>query len=139
MRKPLLAGLILASLSASGASWAQVASPSTIVFFDWGKAEIQRDYATALDKIGAAAAADRRVRLVVEGHSDRSGPADASRRSSLQRAAIVRDHLVGRGVPMARIEVRAWGEERPLIATADGVREPQNRRVEVRAVASGDR
>jgi outer membrane protein OmpA-like peptidoglycan-associated protein len=138
MQRRLLGGLILAQLI-SGTAAAQVAPPTAMIFFDWGKVEIQRDYAAALDKIAARARAEADVRLVVEGHSDRSGPSSASRQSSSRRAAAVRDHLIGRGVPADRIEVRAWGEERPLIATADGVREPQNRRVDVRLVASGSR
>jgi outer membrane protein OmpA-like peptidoglycan-associated protein len=139
MHKGLLGGLIVAQLLGSVASSAQVAPPTTMVFFDWGKVELQRDYAAALDKVVANAVADPDARLVVEGHSDRSGPAVASERSSAQRAAIVRDYLVGRGVPATRIEVKAWGEERPLIATADGVREPQNRRVDVRLIVSPTR
>ena len=139
MHKKLLGGLIVAQLLGSVSSSAQVAPPTAMVFFDWGKVEIQRDYAAALDKVAAIAVSDPNARLVVEGHSDRSGPAVASQRSSTRRAETVRDYLVGRGVPATRIEVKAWGEERLLIVTADGVREPQNRRVDVRLIASGTR
>ena len=138
MRERWLMGLLLAQLSAVGAA-AQVAPPEAMVFFDWGKLEIQRDYAAALDRVAAAAAADPDLRLIVDGHSDRSGPSLANRESSWRRAVAVRDHLVRRGIPAERIAVNAWGEERPLIATADGVREPQNRRVDVRRVAAGAR
>nr|MDP9415782.1 flagellar motor protein MotB [Pseudomonadota bacterium] len=37
----------------------------------------------------------------------------------------------GRGVPDGAITTEAFGESRPLVETADGVREPQNRRVEI--------
>ena len=33
--------------------------------------------------------------------------------------------------PAARSSIQAFGESRPLVPTADGVREPQNRRVEI--------
>ena len=39
--------------------------------------------------------------------------------------------LAGRGVPDGSITTEAFGESRPLVDTADGVREPQNRRVEI--------
>jgi outer membrane protein OmpA-like peptidoglycan-associated protein len=39
--------------------------------------------------------------------------------------------LVRRGVQRNIITVQAFGESRPLVPTADGVREPQNRRVEI--------
>jgi outer membrane protein OmpA-like peptidoglycan-associated protein len=35
------------------------------------------------------------------------------------------------GVPEAEIEIRGFGESHPLVPTAPGVREPQNRRVEI--------
>ncbi len=39
--------------------------------------------------------------------------------------------LVRSGVDRGDIVVTAFGESRPLVPTADGVREPQNRRVEI--------
>ncbi|MGB3165370.1 MAG: OmpA family protein, partial [Alteraurantiacibacter sp.] len=50
---------------------------------------------------------------------------------SQRRNAAVRDYLTGRGIPAARISSEAFGESRPRVATGDGVRELQNRRVEV--------
>ena len=37
----------------------------------------------------------------------------------------------GRASRARAITVQAFGESRPLVPTADGVREPQNRRVEI--------
>jgi outer membrane protein OmpA-like peptidoglycan-associated protein len=39
--------------------------------------------------------------------------------------------LLRRGVPRNEIATRGFGESNPLVPTADGVREPQNRRVEI--------
>lgn len=124
---------------AGGGAVAQVAEPGppVMVFFDWGKTAIDRDYAAALDAEVAMFGRNPAASVLVEGHSDRSGNDAANHRSSRVRAEIVRDYLVAHGIPAARIKVRAWGEERPFIATADGVREPQNRRVDVR-ILSGD-
>jgi len=43
----------------------------------------------------------------------------------------VRRELVADGVADNLIIVRGVGESDPLVPTADGVREPQNRRVEI--------
>jgi OmpA-OmpF porin, OOP family len=48
-----------------------------------------------------------------------------------RRNASVREYLVGRGIPAGRMSSEAFGESRPRVPTADGVREPQNRRVEI--------
>ena len=103
----------------------------TLVFFDWGKSEVSRDSAATLDALAAAHSANPSP-ILVTGHSDRSGPAATNRRSSLERAQIVADYLAGKGVTRAMISVAAMGEEAPLIPTEDGVREVQNRRVEIR-------
>ena len=39
--------------------------------------------------------------------------------------------LIANGVPADIIVIRGAGESEPLVPTADGVREPQNRRVEI--------
>jgi outer membrane protein OmpA-like peptidoglycan-associated protein len=116
------------------AAQAAAAPEAVMVFFDWGKFEIQRDYASQLDTVAQAAVAQSAARVMVEGHSDRSGPAAANLKGSLQRANIVRDYMIAHGVPGTRIDVTGVGEEGALIPTADGVREPQNRRVDVRMV-----
>jgi OOP family OmpA-OmpF porin len=50
---------------------------------------------------------------------------------SLRRATAVRDWLAKNGVPVASIVVVGRGERDPVVATADGVAEPNNRRVEL--------
>lgn len=103
----------------------------TMVFFDWGKTEITRDSQGTLDRI----ADDYRANpapLSITGHSDRSGPAGTNLRSSRQRAQIVADYLAGKGVPRSALTIEGRGEVQPIIATEDGVREVQNRRVEIR-------
>ena len=43
----------------------------------------------------------------------------------------VRAYLAGKGIPSPKMTTTAFGETRPLVQTPDGVREPQNRRVEI--------
>ena len=57
------------------------------------------------------------------------------RESGRERAEAVAAYLAARGVPRAAMTIVSHGEARPLIATEDGVREPQNRRVEIMRTA----
>ena len=63
--------------------------------------------------------------------ADRSGTPAYNQGLSLRRARAVAAELVRRGVPQAEIAVQGFGDTRPLVPTQAGVREPQNRRVEI--------
>lgn len=102
-----------------------------LVFFDWNRADLT---SRAREIIGEAAQNARRVsstRIEVAGHADRSGTPQYNQRLSQRRAEVVASELVSRGISRNEIGVTAFGESRPLVPTADGVREPQNRRVEI--------
>ena len=122
---------ILMALTAASASAQWGDAGPTLVFFDWGKGELSNDSKASLDKVAELYAASPRA-ITVDGHSDKSGASASNLAGSRLRAGVVRDYLVAKGVPATAMTVRAYGEGWPIIATADGVREVQNRRVEVR-------
>jgi OmpA-OmpF porin, OOP family len=107
------------------------AARTYMVFFDWDRADLT-DRARQI--IAEAAQATTRVqvtRIEVSGHTDRSGSPAYNQGLSVRRAQNVANELVRLGVPRSAITVQGFGESRPLVPTADGVREPQNRRVEI--------
>ncbi len=110
---------------------AREAARTYLVFFDWDRADLT-DRARQI--IAEAAQATTRVqvtRIEVSGHTDKSGTARYNQGLSVRRAQNVASELVRLGVPRQAITVQGFGESRPLVQTADGVREPQNRRVEI--------
>jgi OmpA family len=72
-----------------------------------------------------------RPRIDVTGHTDTSGSAASNLKLSERRAEAVAAELVRNGVPATSIVTVGRGEEDLLVPTADGVREPRNRRVEI--------
>jgi OmpA-OmpF porin, OOP family len=102
-----------------------------IVFFDWDRSDITTEAASILDNVAAQYASTGQASVTLAGHADKSGSDQYNVGLSERRAAAVRDYLVGKGVPGGVITSEAFGESRPLVETADGVREPQNRRVEI--------
>jgi outer membrane protein OmpA-like peptidoglycan-associated protein len=104
------------------------AAAPLMLFFDWGKPDIRSDDQAVLDRAVTAWRASRIAPAPVRPHRP-----VGQRPSTWQHRArrqMVRDELV-RGVPAGSISVAAYGEERPLVPTEDGVREVQNRRVEI--------
>jgi OOP family OmpA-OmpF porin len=109
----------------------QAVARTYLVFFDWDRADLTE---RARQIIAEAATASTRVqttRIDVQGNADRSGTPAYNQRLSLRRAQVVSAELVRRGVPKQEINIQAFGDTRPLVPTAAGVREPQNRRVEI--------
>ncbi|HKX08282.1 MAG TPA: OmpA family protein [Stellaceae bacterium] len=101
------------------------------VFFEFDKASLSRegervvrDAANAYRRGGAA-------RVEVTGYTDLSGTPQYDLGLSQRRAATVRAALVAQGVSANSITERWRGKDDPLVATADGVREPRNRRVDI--------
>jgi outer membrane protein OmpA-like peptidoglycan-associated protein len=102
-----------------------------IVFFDWDRADITPQAAGILDNAAEQYRTTGNAQVVLAGHADRSGSDQYNVGLSQRRAEAVRQYLAGRGVGEAAMRTEAFGESRPLVETADGVREPQNRRVEI--------
>lgn len=115
----------------AAASFQSAAVPAPMmIFFDSGGQEIRREWEPVLDAAAKVAASGTPLRIT--GHSDRPGSASVNRRTSLARARVVAEALVARGVPRSALTVDGEGEDAPFIPTADGVREIQNRRVDIR-------
>jgi outer membrane protein OmpA-like peptidoglycan-associated protein len=102
-----------------------------IVFFDWDKADITPEAASILNSAAAAYGNCRSVPVMLAGYTDRSGTEVYNMALAARRNASVRTYLTSRGVPDGAISSEAFGEANPRVPTADGVRELQNRRVEV--------
>ncbi len=102
-----------------------------LIFFGWNQSTLTPDARTVLSSAAEAARQGQVVRIVLTGHADRSGPATYNMKLSQRRADAAKAQLVRDGIAASEIETVAKGESDPLVPTADGVREPQNRRVEI--------
>ena len=108
-----------------------VAPPSFMVFFDWDRSNLSPQALNTIKQAAAAFKTKGNARITATGHTDTSGPEAYNMALSLRRANAVKDALVREGVPAQAIAVIGRGEQGLLVQTADGVREPQNRRVEI--------
>jgi OOP family OmpA-OmpF porin len=102
-----------------------------LVFFDFDKSTLTPRAMDIVKEAARVAKAGQNLRVTCTGHTDTAGPANYNMALSLRRANTVKDALVREGVAPTTISVVGRGEESLLVATKDGVREPQNRRVEI--------
>jgi len=110
---------------------APTSAPSFMVFFDWDRSNLSAQALNTIKQAADAYKAKGSARITATGHTDTSGPESYNMALSLRRANTVKDALVRAGVPATAIAVVGRGEAGLLVPTADGVREPQNRRVEI--------
>jgi OmpA-OmpF porin, OOP family len=108
-----------------------MAGQEFIVFFDFNKATLTPAGRQVVVAAAAAFKAGGSPRIDASGYTDRAGTAQYNMGLSERRADTVRDALVAQGVPATAIATAWHGEENPRVPTPDGVREPQNRRVEI--------
>jgi outer membrane protein OmpA-like peptidoglycan-associated protein len=102
-----------------------------LVFFDWDKADLTERARQIISQAAQNSTRVKYTRIEVNGYTDLSGTPAYNQKLSVRRAEAVAAELVTDGVPKTAIDIQGFGETHPLVPTAAGVREPQNRRVEI--------
>ncbi len=101
-----------------------------IVFFEFDKSSLTADGRKVVDA-AAAAFKSGKSGVTIAGYTDLAGTQQYNLALSKRRADTVKAALVRDGVPAGAIDASWHGKENPRVPTANGVREPQNRRVEI--------
>ena len=107
------------------------ASRTYLVFFDWDRADLTDRARQIIAEAAQATTRTQVTRIEVSGNTDTTGSAQYNQGLSVRRAQNVAAELVRDGVPRAAITTQGFGFSRLLVPTGPGVREPQNRRVEI--------
>jgi outer membrane protein OmpA-like peptidoglycan-associated protein len=107
------------------------AARSYLVFFDWDKATLTERARQIVREAADNSTRVQYTRIEVNGYTDTSGTAKYNQGLSVRRAQTVAAELVKDGVQPSAIGIQGFGETHPLVPTGPGVREPQNRRVEI--------
>jgi outer membrane protein OmpA-like peptidoglycan-associated protein len=102
-----------------------------IVYFDWDKDTITPTGMQVVQAASDAYKSGAPVQIQVTGYTDRSGSPAYNQRLSERRANNVANALARLGVPRTQMAVSGRGENDNRVPTAAGVREKENRRVEI--------
>jgi outer membrane protein OmpA-like peptidoglycan-associated protein len=101
-----------------------------IVFFEFDKSALTADGKKVVDA-AAAAFKSGKSGVAISGYTDLAGTQQYNLALSKRRADVVKQALAKDGIPASAIDESWHGKENPRVPTGDGVREPQNRRVEI--------
>ena len=102
-----------------------------LVFFNFNRSDLTADAQAIIKTAADNAAKAGPTKLTVTGHTDTVGSDAYNMRLSMRRAVSVQKELIHDGVPAGEIAIFAKGKRELLVPTADGVKEPQNRRVQI--------
>lgn len=108
-----------------------------IVYFGLNRADLTPEARRTVSEASTQAKQDGTAVIELAGHTDRSGDAAYNVDLSKRRATNTATEIQRNGVK-ARLQIKAYGESIPQVATADGTYEPRNRRVEVVLQGKGD-
>ena len=107
-----------------------------VVLFHFDQASLNREARGVLDQVVQQAGSMGDSQIQVSGYTDDPGTSPYNLALSERRASAVRDYLVAHGIAYNRVVVRGFGKENPRVPTPEGVREAQNRRVEIAILPS---
>jgi len=107
----------------------QPAAPTNyMVFFDFDKSDLKPEARRIVAAAARTIKAGTGVRIAVTGYTDTVGTVEYNLKLSFRRAQAVDDELVRDGIAASDIAVAGKGKTDLLVPTADGIREPKNRR-----------
>ena len=101
------------------------------VKFDFNKSEIKKEYAAVIAKLAEAARENKNVKISVVGHTDSVGSDSYNYALGGRRAEAVKKMLAEQGIPASSIIVVSSGKNDLKVPTGKGVRNAENRRVQV--------
>ena len=100
------------------------------VYFVQGTDEFLEDPHDQLQKVVDLLRENPNIALLIAGHTDNQGNADANLALSKKRAEAVRAYLVSEGVEPKRLKDKGYGATRPIASNRNKKERAKNRRVE---------
>lgn len=100
------------------------------VHFDFDQSGVNSEAAGILKDNAAVIKGNSKMRVLVEGHCDDRGTNEYNVALGERRAKAVMDYLVSLGVDRSRLEMKSWGEEKPLDTSKGEAAYSLNRRAE---------
>jgi peptidoglycan-associated lipoprotein len=118
------------NLTAGGA--AAQATLARVVYFDFDSFVVKDEFRPVVEAQARRLVADKRLRLVAEGHTDERGSREYNLALGQKRADAVVRNLELLGAAPAQTEAVSYGEERPAVTGSDEAAWAKNRRVELK-------
>ena len=128
-----IANQSVAGVSISSKSTAtQAVLANAVVYFEYDKFNLTAKSIQALKGVSDLMQRNSKITLSIEGHADERGTREYNLALGQRRAESVADYLISNGVKRNRLNVKSYGEERPLALGSNDSAWSKNRRVELK-------
>lgn len=121
----------LASLASNGTLDGKGKNRLAVIHFDFDKYNIKKLVVPVIDQHVAYLQQNQTLPVIVEGHTDYMGSDAYNQVLSERRATSVRDYLIQKGIASARIQIKGYGESRPIADNKTPEGRTLNRRAEL--------
>ena len=123
----------VAGVSISSKSTAtQAVLANAVVYFEYDKSNLTAKSIQALRGVSDLMQRNSKITLSIEGHADERGTREYNLALGQRRAESVANYLISNGIKRNRLNVKSYGEERPLALGSNDTAWSKNRRVELK-------
>ncbi|MCB9092418.1 MAG: OmpA family protein [Halobacteriovoraceae bacterium] len=101
------------------------------IYFETGSAEINHNSSYQIDTVAKILNAFPNRNLLLRGHTDNTGTDEINNQLSLDRAVVVQNSLIEKGIDASRISVEGKASNEPIADNADSIGRARNRRIDI--------
>jgi peptidoglycan-associated lipoprotein len=102
------------------------------VLFDYDRYDIRQDARPALNAAASYLNKKRKIKIVIEGHSDERGTNEYNLALGEKRARATKNYLRSLGISPSRVDTVTYGEEKPLCTNSVDSCWQRNRRSSIK-------
>ncbi len=106
------------------------------ILFQINKSDLQPEAKTNLTELAEILKKYQDTEILIEGHTDSTGPYDHNMTLSLRRAQSVANHLTGLDVLPTRLNMMGYGPDQPVADNSTTAGRQANRRVDIAIFAN---
>ncbi len=102
-----------------------------VIYFDFDSYLVKDEFRPIIDQHAKVLAADRKKKVMIEGHTDERGGREYNLALGQKRSEAVLKSLVLMGATDGQLEAVSYGKERPAVSGSDEAAWAKNRRAEL--------
>jgi outer membrane protein OmpA-like peptidoglycan-associated protein len=102
--------------------------------FESGKVNLSKKIYIGVDSLVALMQNNANITLIITGHTDNTGTLKINEKLSLQRAMVVSNYLIKKGIDKKRLSQKGFADSRPISDNKTLKGRAQNRRVDIEVI-----